>query len=279
VRNDEAKRGIDMKAVSAATYAATADHFDDPALSFWDRFGRLTVARIGVRPAQRVFDACCGTGASAIPAAHMVAPDGQVLGFDLAEPALVLARAKAKAQGLTNVEFRAGDVERTGLPSESFDVVICVFGIFFLPNMAAAVAELWRLVRPGGVLAVTVWGPGFLEPATAAFWDAVGAERPDLVGGFRPWTRVTDPAALSQLLQRGGVADPIVEAEPGTHPLADPEDWWSVVLGTGYRATVGQLDAAAAQRVRAANIQWLRQHEVRELETNVVYAQARKPDR
>jgi SAM-dependent methyltransferase len=279
VRNDEAKRGIDMKAVSAATYAATADHFDDPALSFWDRFGRLTVARIGVRPARRVFDACCGTGASAIPAAHMVAPDGQVLGFDLAEPALVLARAKAKAQGLTNVEFRAGDVERTGLPSESFDVVICVFGIFFLPNMAAAVAELWRLVRPGGVLAVTVWGPGFLEPATAAFWDAVGAERPDLVGGFRPWTRVTDPAALSQLLQRGGVADPIVEAEPGTHPLADPEDWWSVVLGTGYRATVGQLDAAAAQRVRAANIQWLRQHEVRELETNVVYAQARKPDR
>jgi hypothetical protein len=82
-------------------------------------------------------------------------------------------------------------------------------------------------VRPGGVLAVTVWGPGVLEPATAAFWDAVGAERPDLVGGFQPWTRVTDPAGLSQLLQRGGVADPIVEAEPGIHPLADPEDWWT----------------------------------------------------
>ena len=89
----------DMKAVSAATYAATADHFDDAALSFWDRFGRSTVARIGVRPAQRVFDACCGTGASAIPAAQMVGNDGQVLGFDLAEPALVLARAKARARG------------------------------------------------------------------------------------------------------------------------------------------------------------------------------------
>jgi SAM-dependent methyltransferase len=279
VRDDEVKSGINMKVVSAATYAATADHFDDPALSFWDRFGRLTVARIGVGPAQRVFDACCGTGASAIPAAQMVGDDGQVLGFDLAEPALVLARAKAQAQGLTNVEFRAADVEHTSLPSESFDAVVCVFGIFFLPDMAAAVAELWRLVRPGGVLAVTVWGPGFLEPATAAFWDAVGAERPDLVGGFQPWTRVTDPAGLSQLLQRGGVADPIVEAEPGIHPLADPEDWWTVVLGTGYRATIQQLDAAAAQRVRAANVQWLRQHEVHELQTNVVYALARKPDR
>jgi SAM-dependent methyltransferase len=268
-----------MKAVSAATYAATADHFDDPALSFWDRFGRQTVARAGMRPGQRVFDACCGTGASAIPAAHLVGTDGHVLGFDLAEPALALARAKAQAQGLTNLEFRAADVEHTGLPSESFDVVICVFGIFFVPDMVAAVAELWRLVRPGGLLAVTVWGPGFLEPATAAFWDAVGAERPDLVGGFHPWTRVTDPDGLSQLLQRGGLADPIVEAEAGVHPLPDPEDWWKMVLGTGYRATVQQLDAAAAERVRAAGVQWLRQHEVHDVQTNVIYAQAHKPGR
>jgi ubiquinone/menaquinone biosynthesis C-methylase UbiE len=266
----------DMKAVSAATYAATADHFDDPALSFWDRFGRETVARIGLRPGDRVFDACCGTGASALPAAHLVGDDGQVLGADLAEPALVLARAKARAQALTNVEFRAADVEHTGLPSGSFDAVVCVFGIFFLPDMAAAVAELWRLVRPGGTLAVTFWGPEWLEPATTGFWDAVGAERPDLVRAFHPWTRVTDPAAVSQLFRLGGAADPTVEAQRGTHPLADPEDWWTVVLGTGYRATVEQLDPAAAGRVRAASTGWLRRRQVRELQTNVVYARARK---
>jgi SAM-dependent methyltransferase len=266
-----------IKAVSAATYAATADHFDDPALSFWDRFGRQTVARIGLRAGDEVFDACCGTGASALPAAHAVGSAGQVLGFDVAEPALVLARAKAQAQGLTNVGFRAADVERTGLPSQSFDAVVCVFGVFFLPDMAAAVAEMWRLVRPGGVLAITVWGPGFLEPATTAFWAAVGAERPDLVGGFHPWTRVTDPAALSQVFHQAGAAGPTLEAEPGTHPLARPEDWWTVVLGTGYRATVDELNPAAAQRVRTASVAWLRRHEVRELQTNVVYARARKP--
>jgi SAM-dependent methyltransferase len=277
MRNGEAEGdGPELKAVSAATYAATADHFDDPALSFWDRFGRQTVARIGLRPGDRVLDACCGTGASALPAAHLVGTAGHVLGVDLAEPALALARAKAQAASLTNVEFRAADVEHTGLPSESFDAVVCVFGIFFLPDMAAAVAELWRLVRPGGVLAITVWGPGFLEPATAAFWAAVGAERPDLVGGFHPWTRVTDPAALSELFHRGGATTPIVEAEPGSHPLADTDDWWTVVLGTGYRATVEQLDPTAARRVRAASIEWLRQHRVRELQTNVVYARTRK---
>jgi SAM-dependent methyltransferase len=106
-----------MKAMSSATYAATADHFDDPALSFWDRFGRQTVARIGLRPGDRVLDACCGTGASALPAAHAVGATRRVLGCDLSAPALTLARAKAAAQGLTDtaagrpaglVDHRAG---------------------------------------------------------------------------------------------------------------------------------------------------------------------------
>src|SRR4051795_5281476 len=92
--------GADIKAVSAATYASTADHFDDPALSFWDRVGRQTVARIGLRPGDRVLDACCGTGSSALPGAQVVGATGHVLGLDLAEPALELARAKARAQGV-----------------------------------------------------------------------------------------------------------------------------------------------------------------------------------
>jgi SAM-dependent methyltransferase len=265
-----------MKAVSAATYAATADHFDDAALSFWDRYGRETVARTGLRPGAHVLDVCCGTGASALPAAQAVGATGHVLGIDLAEPALALARAKARAARLGNVEFRCADAEHTGLPSESFGAVVCVFGVFFLPDIAAAIAELWRLVRPGGTLAITVWGPDFLEPATTAFWAAVGVERPDLVGAFHPWTRVTGPAALSRLFEQAGTAAPDIEAESGTHPLARPDDWWTIVLGTGYRATVEQLEAAAARRVRTASVTWLRQHAIRELRTNVVYARARR---
>ncbi|MEV6849539.1 methyltransferase domain-containing protein [Actinoplanes sp. NPDC051411] len=265
-----------MKAVSAATYAATADHFDDAALSFWDRYGRETVTRTGLRPGAHVLDACGGTGASALPAARAVGPAGHVLGVDLAEPALARARAKARAADLGNVEFRCADAEHTGLPSASFDAVVCVFGVFFVPDITAAIAELWRLVRPGGTLAITVWGPDFLEPATTAFWAAVGVERPDLVGAFHPWTRVTDPAALSRLFEQAGASAPAVEAEPGTHPLARPDDWWTIVLGTGYRATVEQLEAAAARRVRTASVTWLRQHAIRELRTNVIYARARQ---
>jgi SAM-dependent methyltransferase len=267
----------DLKAASAATYAATADHFDDPALSFWDRYGRRTVARAALRPGDRVLDACCGTGASALPAAHDVGPDGHVLGIDVSEPALALAGAKAVRQGLSNVEFRVADVEHTQLPSHSFDAVVCVFGIFFLPDMLAGIRELWRLVRPGGQLAVTIWGPRLFEPGTSEFWATVGAERPDLVGGFHPWTRVTDPAALADLFTQAGAAAPVMAAEAGTQPLAGPADWWSIVLGTGYRATVERLGAEAAARVRAANLARIEAAGIREVETNVVYGIARKP--
>jgi SAM-dependent methyltransferase len=265
-----------LKAASAATYAATADHFDDAALSFWDRYGRRTVARVGLRPGARVLDACCGTGASALPAAHDVGPDGHVLGIDLSEPALALARAKAHRQGLSNVEFRAADVEHTQLPSHSFDAVQCVFGVFFLPDITAGIRELWRLVRPGGQLAVTIWGPRLFEPAVSEFWAAVEAERPDLVGGFHPWTRVTDPAALADLFAKAGAETPVVAAEPGTHPLTGPNDWWTIVLGTGYRATVERLGAEAAERVRTANLARVEAAGIREVETNVVYSIARK---
>src|SRR6185295_12953786 len=82
-------------------------------------------------------------------------------------------RQKALARGLQNIEFRVGDMLDLDIPDSELDVVVCVFGIFFVPDMPAAVHELWRLVRPGGKLAITTWGPRFFEPATTAFWNSV----------------------------------------------------------------------------------------------------------
>src|SRR5262245_22273382 len=97
-RDDEAR------ARAAATYNAASDAYDDPANSFWERFGRSTVMRLGLRPGERVLDVCCGSGASALPAADMVGSEGSVLGVDLADRLLARARAKASARGLQNVE-------------------------------------------------------------------------------------------------------------------------------------------------------------------------------
>jgi len=80
------------KRKTATTYNAAADFYDHPANTFWERYGRRTLERIGLTPGQRVLDVCCGSGASALPAARFVAPNGSVVGVDLAENLLALAR-------------------------------------------------------------------------------------------------------------------------------------------------------------------------------------------
>src|SRR5262249_42373616 len=154
-----------------------------------------TIARLGLRPGDRVLDVCCGSGASALPAAEAVGATGNVLGVDLADDMLSLARDKAQRCGHAHAEFRKGDLLNLGLPASSFDAVVCVFGIFFVPEMQAAARELWRLVRPGGRLAITTWGPRFLEPMNSRFWSAVRDVNPDLFKSYHPWDRVSEPDA------------------------------------------------------------------------------------
>jgi SAM-dependent methyltransferase len=200
-----------------------------------------------------------------------------VLGIDLAANLLELARAKAARRRLENVEFRAGDMMDPRVPDASFNAVVCVFGIFFVPDMAAALRGLWRAVRPGGKLAITTWGPRFLEPANTAFWNSIREVRPDLYKGFNPWDRVSDPPGVDAMLREAGIEGAEVVAEAGQHPIASPEAWWAAVLGTGYRGTLDQLDAAARERVRAANLAFIRQSGIATVEANVVFAIAPKP--
>ena len=256
------------------SYDAASGHFDAAPLGFWERYGERTVARLALEPGARVLDVCCGTGSSALHAARIVGESGSVIGVDLSESLLALARQKARQHGLSNVEFRAGDMTELDFADESFDAVVIVFGIFFAPDMAQQLEALARLVRPGGVLAVTTWGPRLFGPLYEPFLDGVRARRPGLQE-YRPWDRITTEAEAAALLRVSGLGSFDVSAEAGSERLERAEHWWTVVLGTGLRWFVDQLDAESAEALRA---ECLRQAgEVHAIETNVIYSVARKP--
>lgn len=261
---------------ASLTYGAAADHYGLATLAFWDRFGADTVSRLRLSPGVSVLDLCCGHGASAIAAARVAGAAGRVVGVDVAGPLLELARARAAGEGLVNVEFRQGDATCTGFAAGSFDVVVCVFGVFFAADMEAFVAEMWRLVRPGGVLAITTWGPGLFEPANSLFWDCVGAVEPSLFKAFNPWDEITSPAALEDLFARAGAVPVTVQAVAGRHRLAHPDQFWDIVLGSGYRATVDALSPEQCDGVRARLLGQLRSHGVTTLQTNVVFGTAQR---
>ena len=219
---------------------------------------------------------CSSSGFAAIPAAQAVGPEGSVLGIDLAERLVEVARTKAKVQGLENVEFRVGDMLELDLPEARFDAVVCVFGIFFVPDMTAAVRELWKVVRPGGRLAITTWGPRFFEPGNTAFWNAVRDVAPDLHKSFNPWDRICDPQSVQRLLVDAGVEHSQAWAESGRHPIPSPEAWWAAVLGSGYRGTLERLDEPDRDHVRTVNLAFVRDAGIRSVEANVVYGVAMK---
>lgn len=264
------------KLKAATTYNAAADHFDDSPLAFWDRYGRATVERLRLKPGSAVLDVGCGSGASAIPAAKIVGPQGRVVGVDLAERLLTMAREKAAVQKLQNIEFLQADMERLGYPDESFDAVVCVFAIFFIPDMVKQVRELWRMVRPSGQLAITTWGPRMFEPGSAAWWAAVKQFRPDLLTAFNPWERIITTQAVRQLLTESGIEKSDIIAEDGQQALQSPDDWWTVVRGSGYRWTLEQMDDETIAQVREANLKPLREVGTNSIETNVIFAVATK---
>jgi 2-polyprenyl-3-methyl-5-hydroxy-6-metoxy-1,4-benzoquinol methylase len=261
---------------AATTYNAASDHFDDEPLGFWKRYGERTIERLALRSGARVLDVGCGTGASALPAADRVGPTGRVIGVDLADRLLEIARQKAASRNLDNAEFRFGDMERLGYPDRHFDAVVCVFAIFFVPDMAKQLRELWRMVGPDGQLAITTWGRQVLEPAASVFWSAVKELRPDLYLGFNPWDRITEPEPLRALLAEAGIANADILAEDGRQDLRSSEDWWTIVLGGGFRSIVDQMGPEMAGRLREANLAQIRSQSITSVETNVIYAVARK---
>jgi SAM-dependent methyltransferase len=226
----------------------------------------------------RVLDLCCGAGASALPAAAAVGPEGEVLGIDLAEPLLELGRSRAVTLGLGNATFRPGDATRTGLEDASVDACICVFGVFFAADMAGFVREMWRVLRPGGTLAITTWGPRWCEPASTLFWESVRDLEPALFRAFNPWDEITTAPALAALLARGGVTVAKIESTEGeTHQLATPGAFWDVVLGSGYRATVDSLAVNQRAELRRRVVAELSAKGVTRLCNDVVFATATKP--
>src|ERR1044071_7151544 len=251
IRPDDAQRR------AAFAYNAAADFYDASPLGFWNYFGRKTIERLSLQNGSRVLDACCGAGASALSAAEFVGSKGKVIGVDIAQALLDSAQAKAAQRHLGNAQFELGDLLSLRFPNESFDAAVCVFGIFFVPDMAAGVRELWRCVRPGGQLAVTTWGPKLFEPANSAFWASINDVRADLYKGFNPWDRIDNPASLMKIMRDGGVESAKIADENRLHPISSAEDWWAIVLGPGYRGRIEQLNPSELERVKEGNFAFI----------------------
>ncbi len=139
--------------------------------------------------------------------------------------------------------------------------------------MAGVLRRAWSWLAPGGRLAVTVWGEVVLAPGEPLFWEVVRREDPSLEP-ISPADRLTTPAALRELFAQAGLPRPEIATERWQMPLASPEAFWPVIMGTSNRGVFDALSPDARRRVRAFVEAELRRRAVTALDMEALVAVA-----
>ena len=165
-----------------------------------------------VTSGDRVLDVACGTGIVARTAADRTGPAGRVVGLDLNEAMLTVARRVRP-----DLDWRQGNAASMPFADESFDVALCQSGLMFVPDPAAAVGEMSRVVRPGGRVAAQVWSSLDRQTAIQPFADAVarhaGLDAVDLISTY---FRLGNREQVTGQFSRAGLRVTVVRTLPVT---------------------------------------------------------------
>jgi ubiquinone/menaquinone biosynthesis C-methylase UbiE len=259
-----------------------AGNYDSCLTQPFAAFSRTLVALVVPRRGQRILDVATGSGLAALMAAELVGPEGQVLGVDLSETMVGLARRRAGEQGLTNVDFLPMDAEKLDFPDESFDTVLCALGLMLFPRPDVALSEMLRVLKAGGNVAVSVFGRGSRVALRALMEPFLPHMPPPPQQGPRTFG-FGRTEVLAQAFERAGFAEATAHTQAHVLQFESLEEVWDLPRSLGRLAQMySGLPAEAGQELRQEVLEIAREkyssaRGVYELPFEVTYGVARKP--
>ena len=231
----------------------------------WKKWDALTMAFLGphgeaiiehLKPsgAETVLDVAAGTGEPGLSMARMLS-GGKVVLTDLAEGMLQVARDKAAAAGVLNVEFQTADACELPFEDNSFDAVSCRLGFMFFPDMQLAAQEMTRVLKPGGRVATTVWAAPDKNYWVTCMMQHIKKhiDMPTPPAGAPGMFRCAQPGVLSGLFAAAGLRDVSEDEIPCQLDCGGAQAYWDMMteiaapfvaaLSTADEATVGAVKA------------------------------------
>jgi SAM-dependent methyltransferase len=209
-------------------------------------------AHVAARPSSegmRVLDVACGSGEPSISIAALLKGTGQVVGVDMAGAPLEVARERARKRGLDNVEYLQADVHALPFADASFDRVTSRLGVMFFGDLAKALAELRRVLKPGGRVALLAWG-AMEQPYFDTTIGTVRRVRPELEvpGSARAMFKFGVPGTLAGRLREAGFGateDRVRKLSWDWH--GSPEEMWDYFRGVTvpFRALLEKVEGDA----------------------------------
>jgi len=210
-----------------------------------------------------VLDIATGPGEPALSVASLVGPEGKVFGIDPAPEMVAAARRATERLGFRNAEFDVASAAHVPYPADTFDAVISRFGAMFFPSPAGAVREMLRVLKPGGKLALAVWGFAERNPFFYALQRVVdryvdSPPAPDAPDAFR----FASPGELRDILGEAGAMDASERLLQFT--ISAPisvEDFWTLrtEMSEKLRETVAKLSGEQLSQLKRESLEALRE--------------------
>ena len=248
----------EYRKVSHATWERMAAGWDRRRQWMWDvshAVGEQMVSKLDPQPGQTVLELAAGTGETGFAAAARLGDDGRLISTDFSAPMVEAGRRRADELELSNVEFHVMDAERMSLADNSVDGVLCRWGYMLMADPEAALAETRRVLRPGGRLCLSVWGPADDNPWAVLPRTALGE------AGHFPAPEPGDPGIFAMSSEQRirelvtGAGFETVEIEPVRveYRFEDFDDYWSFLgeLAGAIALVLDRLSEDEVAQVRA----------------------------
>lgn len=212
------------------------------------------IEHLQLQPGQTVLELAAGPGDTGFLAAEQIAPGGTLISSDANQAMLDLARRRAEAQGVTNVEFKQLELEWLDLPTAAVDAILCRWGVMLVVDPESALRECRRVLRPGGRCVLAVWDRIETNP-----WTGILVGTLVELGHFEPagpgqpgMFALAGPGLLEDRLADAGFTGIRVESVDMTRRYDTVDDWLGEALdvSTQVAQVWGNLDEAQRREVR-----------------------------